>query len=171
MLGLGSTILNGGTAGGKPPISELGAHSTYFVVPGALDDGSGTLPTPSIVTLGDIRFFGSVDLDPTKIKVTSCKVGWNSGGGNFIEENATELVTTPIQMDSKLIVAGVLFFYSDAGSVMDDHDFGSSSAYVHAHNGTAQEISYRFRVKFTHDDYEGEIVCADSTSNLSDSDA
>lgn len=158
---------------GKPHISSLDAHTINFYLSTSLDEGAGT-PTQSTVSLGDIRFtvstenFASPASDYT---VNSLRV-LNTTRFSDVPQNYTELITTPLQMDSVVDFAGldILYIFFDDSSPMDDINMGSASGHPQAHDGGASNNVFKFVLTFEHSRYEGEATLSKEVS-LQDSDA
>lgn len=171
MLGLGMNMTKGGFVG-KPSITSLGTHLIDFYVSTTADEGDeNTLP--SSVSLGDIRISATSDsfVGPaSNYTVTSLRVR-NTTRFPDLPSNWTELITTPLQMDSTvdLVGAGLAFIFFDNDSPMDDIDMGSESGHPQAHNGTGAN-SYVFELVFEHSGFEGSRTLA-QTEDLADSDA
>ena len=151
-----------------PPISTMGTHSLYRVLPDQPDDGAIDVTQPSTTNF-DLRIFaGSTDFvspvtDYTVTSITIENATTSSG--------AVELVTSPLTLDSNANFGGVLLFSFDDDSVMDDLDFGSSSSYAFKHSGGGSTNIFNIVLKFTHAQFDGVKTILSSGTPLSDSDA
>jgi hypothetical protein len=167
MLGLGSSLTTGGVSS-LPPISTMGTHSLYRILPDRADDGPIDI-TQATTTNFDLRIFASSTdfvspvTDYTVTSITFENTTTSSG--------AVELVTSPLTLDSTANFGGVLLFSFDNDSVMDDLDFGSSSSYAFKHNGSGSTNLFNVVLKFTHAQFDGVKTIQFVGTPLTDSDA
>lgn len=157
---------------GKPSITSLGNHIIDFYVSTTADEGDINVFS-STVSLGDVRITAPIDFfvgPASNYTVTSLRVR-NTTRFPDLPSNWTELITTPLQMDSTVDVLGlgIAFVFFDNDSPMDDIDMGSASGHPQAHNGT-NDNSYAFELVFEHLGFEGSRTLTKSR-NLADSDA
>jgi len=172
MLGLGMDMNRGGYVGELPDISNLGDHLVRFIVSTVVDSGSGSTPTSSSVSLGDVRILassGNYSGSPLHYTVTSLRIRNNTVAGT--DGALTELITSELNLDSVIDVGGVgfFFYFFDNDSPMDDIDMGSASGHPQAHNGTGSNVYY-FELTFKNSLYSGERTISVNLS-LNDSDA
>jgi hypothetical protein len=162
-----------GGAVGKPPIESLGQHNIGWYESTSADEGDVDLVL-STASLGDVRVRAGFDVfvgPASNYTVTSLRVRNSTRFPVNIPSSWTQLITTPLQMDSTVDILGIgiVFVIFDNDSPMDDIDMGSTSGHPQAHTGSGNN-TYVFELIFEHSGFVGSETILTSLS-LSDSDA
>tara|TARA_R110002020_G_scaffold155574_6_gene336700 strand:- start:2461 stop:2991 length:531 start_codon:yes stop_codon:yes gene_type:complete len=176
MLGLGSSLITSEGVSSLPPISDLSSPSSgtpSWLVSTTDAGGSGsTLESNSTTTLGDLRISiltGSIVGSASEYKVAGIRIeNQTSGSGEVAILSSSD---TPLVIDSvRTVFSGVVSYFFDASSVMDNLDFGSSSSYSFKHSGSGTN-RFNFNIDLSHDQYEGIKTLPLGNQDLTDSDA
>ena len=177
MLGLGSSLTTSGGVSSLPPISELSSAATgslsWFVSTTEADGSGSGAASNSTSTLGDLRISilsGGIVGSASEYKVTGIRItNQTSGVGEVAILSSSD---TPLVIDSvRTLFGGILSYFFDASSVMDNLDFGSSSSYSFKHDGGGGTNRFNFALDVSHDQYEGTRTLSLGSQNLTDSDA
>ena len=168
MLGLGNTTASSGyTFADDNDISNgILNHSLSLLKSDQPDTGSITDTISPTTTFGDIRLFSAASdfVSPvTDYKLTSLTVENTTAGVGPVE-----LLSADLQFDQQANFVSVFYYSTNDDTIIDNLDFGSSSAYTWKHTGTGAN-SFTFVGTITHEQFDGELTLT-TTLGLNDSD-
>ena len=167
MLGLGSSLTTAGALS-LPPLSFNTAPSFYIAASGSADSGDVGLSASSNTSF-DLRLQlaaadfnegvdAASDFTLTNVTVTNSTTG------------VTQVLAASVTMDNFVDFGGVgvLYFFTDADSPVDNVDLSSDSGEAAAHNGTGNN-AFVFNGFISRKGFDGSIAITQLSINLSNS--